>query len=530
MSKKDSQMQKVSMSLIYRGKEIFKPLNTGWIDEHVSCIREWVANIFFYTKNGTTIMIDAGYNYDRLKEKMGWLDIDPAAISHILITHQDTDHVGALEPDSGQLFRNAEIYLSEIENRYLTGEVRRKVIFHLYNLPIVKTNNKKVLLTDGQILDFDGIKVEAILCPGHTWGHMVYLIDDEYLFTGDALWFGADGGYSFINALAEDNELAKRSLVRLEKLLKDRGLAPKIITGHTGWTDDPEFAFRHIDKVCNSLKKQKPHDPNAPYDGYDESDDTEERAGTFRLAKQIDLSGPRDPGAEKTERKSEIKSAYRSLGGAHSFYDGMMTGSTFSGRLVDKWVWCMTKEDVLEYQARAFEMIPADFSGRLLEVPVGTGVLSMPVWKTLPNAEITCLDYSEKMMASAESRSREMGIGNIHFRQGDVGALPFEDETFDAVVSLNGFHAFPDKDAAYRETFRVLKPGGIFCGSFYVQGNNDHTDKMIRKFYVKRGFFTPPFETMETLEARLEKMYSEVSVTNVQSIAVFQCRKQICLC
>ena len=55
------------MSRIYRGKEIFKPLNTGRIDEHVSCIREWIANIFFYTKDGTTIMIDAGYNYDRLE-------------------------------------------------------------------------------------------------------------------------------------------------------------------------------------------------------------------------------------------------------------------------------------------------------------------------------------------------------------------------------------------------------------------------------------------------------------------------------
>ena len=61
------------MSRIYRGKEIFKPLNTGRIDEHVSCIREWIANIFFYTKDGTTIMIDAGYNYDRLAEKMSWL-------------------------------------------------------------------------------------------------------------------------------------------------------------------------------------------------------------------------------------------------------------------------------------------------------------------------------------------------------------------------------------------------------------------------------------------------------------------------
>ena len=225
------------------------------------------------------------------------------------------------------------------------------------------------------------------------------------------------------------------------------------------------------------------------------------------------------------ERKDEIKSAYRSLGNAHSFYDGMMTGTTLPGRFIQKHVWCMTREDALEYQAEAFEMIPADFSGKLLEVPVGTGVLSMPVWKTLPDADITCLDYSEKMMAGAEERAKEMGIGNVTFRQGDVGALPFEDKAVDAVVSLNGFHAFPDKDAASRETCRVLKPDGIFCGCFYVQGSNPHTDRMIRRFYIKTGFFTPPFETAESLRARLEKMYREVSVTNVQSIAVFQCRK-----
>lgn len=81
MSRKASQFQKKVMSRIYRGKEIFKPLNTGRIDEHVSCIREWIANIFFYTKDGTTIMIDAGYNYDRLAEKMSWLDIYPSDTS-----------------------------------------------------------------------------------------------------------------------------------------------------------------------------------------------------------------------------------------------------------------------------------------------------------------------------------------------------------------------------------------------------------------------------------------------------------------
>ena len=71
MSKKATEFQKREMSKMYRGKQIFKPLNTGWVDERVACVREWVANIFFYRKGNTTIMIDAGYNYDRLAEKMG---------------------------------------------------------------------------------------------------------------------------------------------------------------------------------------------------------------------------------------------------------------------------------------------------------------------------------------------------------------------------------------------------------------------------------------------------------------------------
>ncbi len=58
MARKDSENQKKFMSRVFCGKEIFKPLNTGWIDEHVACVREWVANIFFYTKNGKTIMVD----------------------------------------------------------------------------------------------------------------------------------------------------------------------------------------------------------------------------------------------------------------------------------------------------------------------------------------------------------------------------------------------------------------------------------------------------------------------------------------
>ena len=286
MSKFASAMQIKLMPLKYRGKEVFKLLNTGMIDEHVKCLREYIANIFFYTKNGTTIMIDAGYNYPRLKEKMAWLGLNPADIRHILITHQDTDHVGAVEKDSDLLFSQATLYLSEIENRYLTGEKRRKVIYGFYKLPMVYSENPRKLLKDGEVFYIKDIKIEAILVPGHTWGHLVYLIDDKYLFTGDTIWFGPDGGYSFLSSLAEDNKLAVKSLAALEEKLRSRGLNPMVITGHTGWHDDLDFVFAHRDELCHDIRKQKPHDPDAPWDGYDESDDTEQKARSVRLARQ----------------------------------------------------------------------------------------------------------------------------------------------------------------------------------------------------------------------------------------------------
>jgi len=270
---------------MFKGKEIFKPLNTGFIDDRVSCIREYVANIYFYTKDGHTIMIDAGYNYDRLAEKMQWLHINPKEIKEILVTHQDTDHVGAIEKGSDELFSDATIYIGKVENEYLEGHKHRKVFWGLTTLPQVVIDNQKVLIEDGQVFYIGNIKVEAILVPGHTWGHLVYLIDDAYLFTGDTIWFGADGGYAFLNTLAEDRKLQCQSLQRLKEILEKRNLQLKIITGHTGWTDDFTFAFAHINEICNSLRrKPKVHDPKAPYDGFDESEDTEENARSGFLA------------------------------------------------------------------------------------------------------------------------------------------------------------------------------------------------------------------------------------------------------
>ncbi len=497
MAKKDSQKQKLLMSLAYRGKGIFKPLNTGRIDEHVSCVREWIADIFFYTKNGTTIMIDAGYNYDRLKEKMSWLDIDPGTIRHILITHQDTDHVGALETDSDQLFKDSTVYLSEVENRYLTGEVRRKV-YYGYKLPIVHMNNPKVLLRDGQILDIDGIKIECLLVPGHTWGHMVYLIDDEYLFTGDTLWLGADGGYSFIDVLAEDNELAVRSLAALEKKIRDCGLSPKIITGHTGWTDSPDFAFAHKDRVCRSMKKQRPYDPKAPYDGYEESDDTEEKARNILLVKQdegIFKNGVPDysnwmpmsmvtgsaagaaalgaAGILALRRPPETSgTAGKALGTA------LLLGAAGTGAFA---VYSYAARKAFSYEGKKqvsgriiegiAEHVTIPDGGVGLDIGCGSGALTIACAKQNPGAEMVGCDiwsgaykgvFSQKV---CENNARAEGVSNISFMQGNAVCLPFKDETFDAVTSNYVYHNISghNKQELLLETLRVLKKGGIFA-------------------------------------------------------------------
>lgn len=219
----------------------------------------------------------------------------------------------------------------------------------------------------------------------------------------------------------------------------------------------------------------------------------------------------------------EIRQAYQALGKEATAYDGMITCSTLFGKAVCKLVWGMNKADNDRYLQLALSGIPENFSGKLLEVPVGTGVLTMPVYRKLTAADVTCLDYSADMMATAQKRA--LGLLHVRFLQGDVGALPFADESFDTVLSLNGFHAFPDKDAAFRETSRVLKPGGVFCGCFYIRDEIPRTDWFIRHFYESKGFFTPPFETAASLRERLEKLYGNVTLNTVKSMACFCCRK-----
>ena len=214
----------------------------------------------------------------------------------------------------------------------------------------------------------------------------------------------------------------------------------------------------------------------------------------------------------------KIQTAYES---SKTIYDDVLTQGNFFGRLYIKLFWSGTDDNVIVRKVLSY--IPDDFLGRLLDVPVGTAVFTQHKWAALKNAHITCLDYSTDMLAQAEKRLS--GQPHIQCLQGDVGALPIDDGTFDIVVSMNGFHAFPDKPKAFRETWRVLKPGGDFIACFYIRDKCKRTDWLVKNILAKKGWFTPPFQTEEELRAVLQKLYSQVELHLDGSMVYFHCVK-----
>ena len=117
----------------------------------------------------------------------------------------------------------------------------------------------------------------------------------------------------------------------------------------------------------------------------------------------------------------------------------------------------------------------------------------------------------------------EAGVFVSDLVVGDVCDLPFEDQSFDCVLSLNGFHAFPAKERAWLECRRVLRPGGTFCGCTYVAGEEPLTDWWVACVHEPLGFFSRPFETRASLTRRLERMYATVEVSTTRAIACFRC-------
>jgi len=98
---------------------------------------------------------------------------------------------------------------------------------------------------------------------------------------------------------------------------------------------------------------------------------------------------------------------------------------------------------------------------RILEIGVGVGyyTLDMAEWVG-PEGTIEIFDLQQKFLDHVGERAAERGLTNINPTQGDATALPFEDDSMDAVVLTAVLGEIPDPVAALRQVQRVLKPSG----------------------------------------------------------------------
>jgi len=97
----------------------------------------------------------------------------------------------------------------------------------------------------------------------------------------------------------------------------------------------------------------------------------------------------------------------------------------------------------------------------LLEIACGTGIVTRHLRNKLPmSVEIVATDLNADMFEFAKSKFRDGE--RVRWQQADACALPFPDDSFDAIVCQFGFMFVPDKAAAMRESYRVLRRGGVF--------------------------------------------------------------------
>jgi arsenite methyltransferase len=111
--------------------------------------------------------------------------------------------------------------------------------------------------------------------------------------------------------------------------------------------------------------------------------------------------------------------------------------------------------------ANPFSLGPLAPGQRVLDVGCGAGTDSLVAAQMVaPDGAVTGIDMTDEMLAKARAGARELEAENVEFVAGEAEDLPFDDGSFDVVISNGVIDLVPDKDAVFSEILRVLRPGG----------------------------------------------------------------------
>lgn len=195
------------------------PLDTSRLEYKVATVLDGKCNIYFVRTQSGFIAIDAGKDPAAITQSMKEIEIDPSAVHTVLLTHSDEDHVGGLAA-----FPNAKVYISEEEVQLLDGRTNRFLIFGNSLGGREYTVLPKVDFLVQHTL------VQVVPLPGHTPGHVGYIIDESHFFIGDAASLQNGNIAPFNEIFDMDKAMAAQSRKTVEKLKQGRSL----YTAHYG--------------------------------------------------------------------------------------------------------------------------------------------------------------------------------------------------------------------------------------------------------------------------------------------------------
>ena len=108
--------------------------------------------------------------------------------------------------------------------------------------------------------------------------------------------------------------------------------------------------------------------------------------------------------------------------------------------------------------------VAADRPTTLVDIGTGTGTLALAALRRWPQARVIGVDPARRLLEMAEAGAREAGIGDrLTTRVGEAGELPLADASVDGAMTSFVLQLTPNRAAAVREAFRVLRPGGVFA-------------------------------------------------------------------
>jgi SAM-dependent methyltransferase len=130
-----------------------------------------------------------------------------------------------------------------------------------------------------------------------------------------------------------------------------------------------------------------------------------------------------------------------------------------------------------------------------------------------PEGHVIGIDMTDEMIARANANKEKMGFANVEFRRGQIEALPVEDQSVDVILSNCVINLSPDKEAVFKEAFRVLKPGGRLSVSDIVT-EGQFTHSLQEDMDQWAACVVGAIELDEYLELLRQTGFSDIKVTD----------------